>query len=166
MSADVIVTIVAGILLAVAAFGTVYPVLPGSPVALVTLIGWGWALGSAASWTAAGVGAVLVSVGWAAGAVLTGRKLKKERIPRRSVLAAVAGGIVGMFLIPVVGIFVGFAAGLFASEYVRRRNHRSAAGSSFETLKAMGLGMVVEFGMVALAGSIWTIGVVLHFTSG
>jgi uncharacterized protein YqgC (DUF456 family) len=163
MATDIIVTIVAGILLAVAVFGTVYPVLPGSPVALIALITWGWVLGSAVSWTAAGLGALLACVGWSASALLTGRKLKRQRIPRRSILVAVLVGIVGMFVIPVVGLFVGFAAGLFVSEYMRRGEVRSALRSSVEVLKAMGMGMLVEFGMVSLAGSVWMIGVIVHF---
>jgi len=163
MATDIIVTIVAGILLAVAVFGTVYPVLAGSPVALVTLIAWGWVLGSAASWTAAGIGALLACVGWSASALLTGRKLKRQQIPRRSILVAVLVGIVGMFVIPVAGLFVGFAAGLFVSEYARRGDFQSALSSSFEALKAMGMGMLVEFVMVSLAGSVWTIGVIVHF---
>jgi uncharacterized protein YqgC (DUF456 family) len=163
MATDIIVTIVAGILLAVAVFGTVYPVLPGSPVALIALITWGWVLGSAVSWTAAGLGALLACVGWSASALLTGRKLKRQRIPRRSILVAVLIGIVGMFVIPVVGLFVGFAAGLFVSEYMRRGEVRSALRSSVEVLKAMGMGMLVEFGMVSLAGSVWMIGVIVHF---
>ncbi|OFW58162.1 MAG: hypothetical protein A2133_00605 [Actinobacteria bacterium RBG_16_64_13] len=163
MVIDIIVTIVAGVFLAVAVFGTMYPVLPGSPVAFVTLIAWGWVLGSAASWTAAGIGALLACVGFLASALLTGRRLKKEQIPRRSILVAVLAGIVGMFVIPVAGLFVGFAAGLFVSEYVRRGDFQSALRSSGEALKAMGLGMLVEFGMVALASSVWMIGVIVHF---
>ncbi len=165
MTTDIIVTVVAGILLAVAVFGTVYPVLPGSPVALVALIAWGWVLGSAASWSAAGIGALLVCVGWSASALLTGRKLKGREIPRRSIIAAVLAGIVGMFVIPVVGLFVGFAVGLFVSEYARQRHSRLALDSSVAALKAMGLGMLVELGMVALAGSVWTIGVIVHFAT-
>lgn len=165
MTTDIIVTVVAGILLAVAVLGTVFPVLPGSPVALAALIAWGWVLGSAASWTAAGIGALLACVGWSAGALLTGRKLKKQEIPRRSILVGVVAGIVGMFVIPVAGLFVGFAAGLLVSEYVRRKDFRLALRSSVEALKAMGLGMLVEFGMVSLAGSVWTIGVIVHFAT-
>jgi hypothetical protein len=163
VTTDIVVTIVAGILLAVAVFGTVYPVLPGSPIALVTLIAWGWVLGSTASWTAAGVGALLACAGWSASALLIGRKLKKQHIPRHSILVAALAGIVGMFVIPVAGLFVGFAAGLFLSEYVRRGDFRSAARSSGEALKATGLGMLIEFAMVSLAGSVWTIGVIVHF---
>lgn len=166
MTVDIIVTVVAGLLLAVAAFGTVVPVMPGSPVAFVTLIAWGWILGSAASWTAAAIGAMLAIVGFLAGLLLTGRRLKKERIPKRSILIAVVAGIVGMFVIPVVGLFVGFAAGLFVSEYARRRDFQSALRSSGEALKAMGLGMLAEFAMVALASSVWMIGVIVHFAAG
>jgi hypothetical protein len=165
MNTDIVVTVVAGILLALAVFGTVYPVLPGSPVALVTLIAWGWVLGSAASWTAAGIGALLALGGWSASALLTGRWLKKERIPKRSILVAVLAGIVGMFMIPLFGLFVGFAGGLFLSEYVRVGDLRPALNSSLEALKAMGLGMLVEFFAVALAASVWMIGVIIHFAT-
>lgn len=165
MATDIIVTAIAGIMLAVAAFGTVFPILPGSPVALVTLIAWGWVLGSAASWTAAGIGVLLCLVGWSASLLLAGRRLHKERVPRRSILLGALAGIVGMFVIPLFGLFLGFAAGLFAGEYARIRDGRAALRSSGEALKAMGLGMVVEFFAVALAGSVWTIGVIVHFVT-
>jgi uncharacterized protein YqgC (DUF456 family) len=165
MAVDIVVSIVAGILLAVAAFGTIVPVLPGSPIAFVTLIAWGWLLGSAASWTTAIIGMILCALGFSASALLAGRKLKQQQIPRRSIVVAVLAGIVGMFAIPFVGLFVGFAAGLFLTEYVRRGDARAALGSSGEALKAIGLGMLVEFGLVALAGSVWMIGLIVHFAT-
>ncbi len=158
-----LVTVVAGVLLVVAAVGTVYPVLPGSPLAIVTLIVWGWVIGSPAAWTAAVIGALVAAVGWSASLVLTGRKLKQQEIPRRSIAVAMATAVVGMFLIPVVGLFVGFGAGLLASELVRRRDLREALRSSVETLKATGIGILVEFAMVCLAGSVWMIGVIVHY---
>ncbi len=94
-------------------------------------------------------------------AVLTGRKLRQQQIPKRSIAVAVVSAVVGMFLIPVVGLFVGFGAGLLASEYARRRDFRAALDSSVETLKATGLGILVEFGMVCLAASVWMIGVIV-----
>ena len=165
MTVEVVSTIVAGLLLAVAAFGTVFPVLPGSPIAFVTVIAWGWILGSAASWAAAGIAALFALVGFSAGALLTGRRLKRERIPKRSVLVGVLAGVVGMFVIPVFGLFIGFALGLFLAEYMRGGDSQAAIHSSWEALKAMGMGMIVEFFMVALAGSVWTIGVIVHFAA-
>jgi uncharacterized protein YqgC (DUF456 family) len=160
---QIVVTIAAGLLLAVAAIGAVYPVLPASLLAIITLIAWAWIMGSPAAWTAAVIGSLIATAGWSASAVLTGRKLKQLQVPKRSIAVAVVSAVAGMFLIPVVGLFVGFAAGLLVSEYVRDRDFRSALRSSVETLKATGIGVLVEFGMVCLAGSVWMIGVITHF---
>lgn len=165
VDSHIVVTIVAGVLLAVAAIGTVYPVLPGSPLAIVTLVVWGWVIGSPVTWAVAVIGALLAAVGWSASAVLTGRKLKQQQIPSPSIGAALVAAVIGMFLVPVVGLFVGFAAGLLASELVRRRDPRAALSSSLVILKATGLGILVEFAMVCLAGSVWMIGTIVHFST-
>jgi hypothetical protein len=162
---DILVTVVAGLVLAVAVVGTVYPVLPGSPLAIGTLMGWGWVLGSTASWTAAAIGALLAAAGWSASAVLAGRTLKRQQIPGRSVAVAMAAGVVGLFVLPFFGLFIGFAAGLLLSEYARRRDLHAALDSSLASLKAMGLGILIEFAMVCLAASVWTIGVAAHFAT-
>ncbi len=165
MTAAIVMTVVAGLLLAVAVFGTVMPVLPGSPIAFVALVAWGAVLGSAAAWTAAGIGAFLTLIGFSASALLTGRRMKKEQIPKRSVVVAVLASILGMFVIPFFGLFIGFALGLYLAEYMRTDDAELATRSSWQALKAMGAGMAVEFLMVALAGSVWTIGVIVHFAT-
>jgi uncharacterized protein YqgC (DUF456 family) len=165
MDWQILATVLAGTALAVAAIGTVYPVLPGSLIAIIALIAWAAVMGSWAAWTAAIVAALIAAVGWSASMVLTGRKLKERQIPRRSIVIAVVAGIVGIFVIPLVGLFVGFAAGLFVSEFVRHRDHRAALSSSASALKAAGTGILIEFGMVCLAGSVWAVGVLVHFTT-
>jgi len=70
-----------------------------------------------------------------------------------------------MFVIPFAGLFLGFAGGLLLGEYVRRREFRVALDSSIGALKAMGLGMLVEFLMVSLASSVWMVGVIVHFAT-
>jgi uncharacterized protein YqgC (DUF456 family) len=162
---EIVVSVLAGILLVVAAIGTIYPVLPGSILAIVTLLVWALVLGSPFAWVAAAVGVVLAATGWSAGAVLTGRTLKKRQVPKRSIAVAVVCGVIGIFVIPVVGLFVGFALGLFVSEYVRRRDVRAALASSLDALKATGVGILVEFTMVCLAASVWAAGVAAHFAS-
>lgn len=165
MDTDILITVLAGVLLVVAAVGTIYPILPGSLIAIVTLLLWAWAMGSWPAWVAAVLGALICVVGWSASAVLTGRKLKQLEVPRWSILVAVVGGVAGMFLIPVVGIFVGFAAGLLASEAVRHRDVGHALRYSLQTLKAMGTGVLIEFLLVCLAASVWSAGVLFHFSA-
>ena len=163
MSADIVVTVAAGLVLIVAVVGTVFPIVPGSPLAIVTLVVWAWVMGSTAAWVAAGVGSALAAAGWATSFVLTGRKVRQHQIPRGSIAVAVVCGVAGLFLVPFFGLLIGFAAGLLVSEYARRRDFRTALHSSGEALKAAGIGVLVEFAMVGLAGSIWTVGVIVHF---
>ena len=164
MDTDILVTVLAGVLLVVAAIGVVYPGLPGSLLAIVTLLVWAWAMGSWAAWVAAIIGALLCAIGWSASAVLTGRRMRQLQVPAWAVLVAVVAGIAGMFLIPVVGLFVGFVVGLLASELVRHRDLREAWRSGFAALKALGAGVLIELALVCAAASVWSIGAIAHFS--
>ena len=152
-----LISLVAVLLLLVGLVGTVYPVLPGSLLNLVTALGWAALLGSPASWTFGVIAAGLAVAGLCAPAVLTGRRRRRERVARGPILWGVAGAAVGFFVIPVVGLFLGFAVGLFASQWARTRDARAALSSSIGALTAMGMGMLVEF--CCALGSLTAVGV-------
>ena len=160
MNSETVVTILCGLAILVGVAGTVIPVLPGGILIALSLLSWAiWGGAGAGGWVVFGIGMVFVLAGMAASAVLTGRKLKEHSIPNRSVVVGLVLAVVGMFLIPVVGLFVGFAAGLLLSEYHRTRNFGTAMTTSWAALKATGLGILVEFGLACLAASTWLIGV-------
>ena len=52
MDFHLLATVIAAVALIVAALGTIFPILPGSILSIITLIAWAWALGSPAAWTA------------------------------------------------------------------------------------------------------------------
>lgn len=159
MNSETVVTILCGLAILVGVAGTIIPVLPGSILIGLSLLAWAiWGGAGAAGWVVFGVGIVFVLAGMGASAVLTGRKLREHRIPSRSVVIGLAAGVVGIFVIPIVGLFVGFAAGLLLSELLRTRNFGTATATSWAALKATGLGMLVEFGLACLAASTWVIG--------
>lgn len=160
---EIIVSVVAGLLLVVGVLGTIFPILPGSMLIIGTLLVWAWVLGSSASWTAGLIGMALAAIGMSSSLVLTGRKMKKEQIPNGPVTIGVIVGIVGMFLIPGIGLFIGFAVGLLAAELVRRRDFGAAVRSSWEAIKSMGLGMLLEFLFASLALTAFAIGLFVHF---
>lgn len=165
MDPDIAITVIAALALAVGLTGIVIPVLPGSILIIAALLGWALGLQSAAAWWTFGVGAALALTGLLAGTVLTGRRLKQRQVPGTSVLAGVAAGIAGMFLIPVVGLIVGFAAGLLLSEFLRRRSLPQAWSASYAALKAMGVGILVELALAFGAGSVFIAGIWWHFAS-
>jgi uncharacterized protein YqgC (DUF456 family) len=167
MNAQTGVTVLCGLAILVGVAGTVIPVLPGSFLIGLSLLAWAiWGGEGVTGWVVFGVGMVFVLAGMAASAVLAGRKLKQHRIPNRSVALGIVLGIVGMFVIPVVGLFVGFAAGLLLSEVQRTRNVGTALTTSWAALKATGLGILAEFGLACLAASTWLIGVRVGAASG
>ncbi|AMB41923.1 DUF456 domain-containing protein [Arthrobacter sp. TES] len=167
MNAEVIVTILCGLAIAVGVAGVIIPILPGSILIGVSLLAWAiWGGAGTLGWVIFAIGMVFVVAGMAASAVLTGRKLMQHGIPNRSVLAGVVVGVVGMFVIPVVGLFVGFALGLLLSEVARTRDLRTAARTSLAALKATGIGILVEFGLACAAASTWVIGVWINAVNG
>ncbi|MFD5823493.1 DUF456 domain-containing protein [Nesterenkonia xinjiangensis] len=161
--AEGVATGAALILLLVGMAGVVLPVLPGSLLIILTLLTWAVLLGGTAAWTAAVVGMMLATSGWVASTVLTGRVLHREEIPRGPVLVAILAALVGMVLLPPLGLFIGFGAGLFGAEFVRRERDWQAAGqASLKALRAMGLGILLEFGLAGLAVSSFLIGTLVH----
>ena len=159
MNPESLVTVLCGLAILVGVAGTIIPVLPGSILIGASLLAWAlWGGAGTTGWVVFGIGLVFVLAGMAASAVLTGRKLKEHSIPSRSVVVGLVLGVAGMFIIPVVGLFVGFAAGLLLSELLRTRALGTAVASSWAALKATGFGMIVEFGLACLAASTWVIG--------
>ncbi|AIY02471.1 hypothetical protein ART_2872 [Arthrobacter sp. PAMC 25486] len=163
MDAQIIWTIVCGLAIMVGAVGIIVPVLPGSILIGISLLVWALTTGSTLGWVVFGVGIVFVAAGMASSAVLTGRAMKKQSIPGRSVVIGLLLGIVGFFVIPVVGLLVGFALGLFLSELARQKDARAAVSSSMAAIKATGLGILAEFGFASLAAGTWGLGVLIHF---
>jgi uncharacterized protein YqgC (DUF456 family) len=159
MNPEIVVTVLCGLAIVVGVAGTIIPVLPGSILIGASLLAWAlWGGAGTTGWVVFGIGMLFVLAGMAASTVLTGRKLKEHSIPSRSVVVGLVLGVAGMFIIPVVGLFVGFAAGLLLSELQRTRAFGTAFASSWAALKATGLGMIVEFGLACLAASTWVIG--------
>ena len=163
MDAQITWTVICGLAILVGAAGIIIPVLPGSLLVGVSLLAWALAVGQPVGWIVVGVGLLFVAAGMLSSAVLTGRAMKERRIPGRSIVAGLALGVVGFFVVPVVGLLLGFAVGLFLSELARQRAVKPAVSSSLAALKATGLGMLAEFGFASLAAGTWAAGVLVYF---
>ncbi|KUG60296.1 DUF456 domain-containing protein [Nesterenkonia jeotgali] len=163
-AAETFTTVLVGLLLVLGALGVVLPILPGSLLIIITLIVWAVLLGGPVVWTAALLGVVLAVIGWGSSTVLTGRSLHRQQIPRGPILIAIGTGLIGIFVLPPLGLFIGFAAGLFCAEFVRRdRDFRAAGTASLYALRAVGLGILLEFLLAGLAISAFLIGSLVHF---
>ena len=130
---------------------------------IIGLLIWAIVIGGPVGWTVFGIGLLLSGSGMAASALLTGKRLKQREIPNRSILTGAVVGIVGAFVIPVVGLLLGFVLGLYASEWYRLRDPKQAWDASVVAMKSVGLGMLIEFACAGTAIAVWIVGLVLHF---
>lgn len=66
--------------------------------------------------------------------------------------------MVGFFVVPVVGLFLGFVVGVYAAEH-RRLGARLAWPSTRAALGAVGLALLIELAAAVVAASVWSVGV-------
>lgn len=151
-------TLLVGLAIIVGLLGIVIPVLPGSMLIGLAVLVWAFATGGLAWAVLTGV-AILLAIGWAGTYLITARHTKAAGVPGKSLVGAGIAGLVGFFVIPVVGLLVGFPLGLFGMEYLRLRNVTLARQTALVALKAVGLGMVVELGLALAAASLWFVAV-------
>ena len=155
-----LVDALAGVAILVGLVGIVVPVLPGSVLILGAVLAWAVWTGTSLGWVVFAVAATLLVLGGIVKYAVPGRGLKAVGVPNRTLVAGGLLGIVGFFVIPVVGLFVGFVLGVYASE-VQRLGSDRAWPSTKAALKAAGLSVLIELAAALLAAATWLVGAVL-----
>lgn len=152
-------TFLVGVAIFVGIIGIVVPVLPGALLSLAAILVWALEEQSATGWIVLSAAVVLIGASQVVKYIVPERRLRESGIPRRSTLTGVLLGIVGFFVIPVIGMFVGFPLGVYLSERQRLRAHDLAWTSTKHALRASGLSVLIEFIGTALAAAVWMIAV-------
>lgn len=146
---------------AIGVAGTLVPVLPGSALVGAAVLVWALLTGTAVGWAVAVVAVGLLVAGVAVKYAVPERRLRRAGVPRRSLLAGVATGVVGFFVLPVVGLVVGFLLGVLAAEWQRLGSPAPAGRSTMLAARAVGLAAVLELAFALLAAATWATGVAL-----
>ena len=149
-----------GIAILVGLVGIVVPVLPGSLLVGAAVLVWAVDKGGAA-WAVFVAVALLLAAGWAASYAVPGKRIAASGVPRSTFVVAGLLGVVGFFAIPVVGLFVGFPAGLYLMEYRRLRDRSAAWASAWLAIRMQALGMLIELGLALLAAATWLVAVLV-----
>lgn len=136
-------------------FGTVVPILPGAFLVGGAIIAWAALTGGAAAWSVA-IGAVaLIAAGQLLKYLVPGRQLKASGVPNWVLLVGAVVGIVGFFVIPVIGLVIGFLVGVFVAEALRLRTFTDAWPTTVQAMKSAGWSVLIEFGSCVLAAALW-----------
>ena len=140
--------------------GVLVPVLPGSLLVGVAVLVWAAEKAEATGWVVAVVALVLLAAGTVVKYLVPGRRLQRAGVPASTLVLGGVLGIVGFFVVPVIGLPLGFVLGVYVSEW-RRLGPREAWPATVHALKAVGLGILIELGFGILAAVTWAVGVVL-----
>lgn len=153
------VDLVSGLLVAVGLVGILVPVLPGTLLVLGGVLLWAVLTGGPTAWLVLAVVAVVLGVGLVLTWLIPGRRLQGAGVPTSSLAWGAAAAVVGFFVVPVIGLVLGFLLGVYVAE--SRRGTQHAARATIAAVRAVVLAMGIELAAGLLAAGVWVTGVVV-----
>jgi uncharacterized protein YqgC (DUF456 family) len=151
------VDLVVGALMLVGLVGIVVPVLPGLLLVWIGVAVWATERQDATGWLLLAVATALALAGSALKYLLPGRRMRAHGVPGRTMVAGGLLGLVGFFVLPVVGLFLGFVLGVYLAERWRLGEHGHAWASTVVALRAAGWSMLIELLTGLLIAGAWVV---------
>ena len=151
--------VLTGLAIAVGLVGIVVMVLPGSVLILGALLVWTVLVGGTAAWAVFAVAATFLMAGQIVKYAVPSRRMKDVGVPGSTLLVGSLLGIVGFFVVPVVGLPLGFVGGVYVAE-LARVGGRDAWTTTMHALRAAGLSIAIELAFGMLAALTWAVGAV------
>ena len=146
--------------IAVGIVGVLVPLVPGIVLVVAAVLVWAVVESSATAWVVLGIAVALAIASQVAKYTVPGKRLRDSGIPTRTLLIAGAVGVAGFFVIPVVGLIVGFVVAVYALERGRLGSDAGARASTMAAIRAAGLSMAIELAAAVLIAVVWIVGVV------
>jgi uncharacterized protein YqgC (DUF456 family) len=156
-----VVDVVVALVVVVGLVGIVVPVLPGLLLIWAGVAVWSTERQDGTGWTVLAVVTALALAGSALKYLLPGRRMRTEGVPGRTMVIGGALGLVGFFVIPVVGLLVGFVLGVYLAERWRLGDHGRAWASTIVALKAAGWSMLIELLTGLTMATTWLVSAIL-----
>lgn len=149
--------IVVALMMVVGVVGIVVPVLPGLLLVVAGVVLWALEERSTTGWVVLGVVAVVYLAGLVLQWLVPGRRMKRAGVQTSTLLAGVVTAIVAAFVIPVVGLFVGFPLGIFLVSLARTRDHKEALRATGHALRAVGTNILFELVTAFTIVAVWAV---------
>ncbi|MFS0887156.1 DUF456 domain-containing protein [Aeromicrobium sp. 179-A 4D2 NHS] len=135
--------------------GAIVQVVPGGLVVAGAVAIWGVVTGGTLGWSVTILAVVLAGLAMVLKYLLAGRYLQRRGVPNRSIMIGAVLGVIGFFVIPVVGLFVGFVGGTYVAELQRLRDEPAARRATGHALRGVGISILVELTGALVTTGIW-----------
>jgi uncharacterized protein YqgC (DUF456 family) len=151
--------ILVAVAIAIGLVGILVPLLPGTLLVWAAIAVWAYLEHTTVSWVVLGVATAVLGAGILVKYLWPARRMRAADVNGRTLAAGAVLGIVGIFVIPVAGLLVGFVLGVYLAELVQRRDQRRAWASTVHAVKGVALSVGVELSAALLAAGAWVVGV-------
>jgi uncharacterized protein YqgC (DUF456 family) len=153
------ITVLCALAIIIGVFGVLLPLLPGLILCWAAALVWGFAVADGwVRWVVVLVATLVAVLGTVVKYAWPGRNLKRSGVPNRTLLLGGVLGIVGFFVIPVVGVVIGFVLGVYLGERIRLGDTAQAWPSTKHALKAAGVAILVELAAALMIAFVFVVG--------
>lgn len=147
------------LLVLVGLLGIVIPVLPGLLLVLAGVLLWAVLTATPLAWGILGACVVVAVAGYALQYLLPGRRMKERGVSTSTLALAVAAGVVGFFVVPVVGALLFFVLAIFVVENTRTRDRGIAWTRTRHAMLAVAQSVGIELLAGLLIAGLYVVGV-------
>jgi uncharacterized protein len=155
------VELLIGAVILVGIAGTVVPFLPGPLLVAAAVLVYALVEQTQAAWLTCAICLAILVVGFVLKWVIPARHVSGE-VDRLPLFVGGILAVVGFFVIPIVGLVIGFVAGVFGTELVRSRSPAQAWPATRRAITAAGISMLIDLAAVVVTGCVWLVAVVLY----
>lgn len=153
---------VAVVIFVVGVLGIILPILPGLLLCVGAVLVWSISTGGSLAWWTFGVVVLLYLIGVTLQVLIPGRRMKREGVGGLTLVLGVVGAIIGVVVIPLLGLPIGFVAGIFCAEYLRFHEFDRAWSATKSALRGVLHSMGIELTTALGIAITWGVGILLH----
>jgi len=147
------------VVIAVGLVGILVPLVPGSILVFGAIAVWAFVEHTTAGWVTFAVSTAILAAALLVKYLWPMKRMRSADVGNWSLLAGGALGIVGFFVVPVLGLVLGFVLGVYLAELAVRHDNRLAWASTVHAIKGVALSVGVELAGALLATLVWVAGV-------
>jgi uncharacterized protein YqgC (DUF456 family) len=149
------------LLIVVGLVGIVVPVLPGTLLLLAGMLVFALTTTGPVGWVLLALSVAVAGAGKALQYLVPGRRMREQGVRTSTLVLAVLLGVVGFFVVPVVGAVVGFVLGIWLVELGRGRDHRQAWQRTKHAVVAVMHSVGIELIAGLLVAALYGVGLLL-----
>ncbi|SEO65394.1 DUF456 domain-containing protein [Actinacidiphila rubida] len=135
--------------------GVSAPGVPGTLLCWAAVLWWATLRHTSLTWAVLAAATGALALGQVVVWLMPSRRIRESGVTWRNIITAGVCGIVGFFLVPVLGAVLGFVGSLYVRERVRQGGGRAAWAATRRAMRTVGGSVLVELMACLLVAGAW-----------